>query len=99
MGPAGEAADVGDVTDQPGGTGRADPVERLQAATGGLDELGQFRVRRCRCLAEWRPGSLESDRPPQPKRVGGDDRFRASQWDSGVGPARLSGVHPQGAIR
>jgi hypothetical protein len=39
---AGEAADVTDVADQPGGTGRADAVQLLQAATAGRDQLGQL---------------------------------------------------------
>jgi len=41
---AGEAADVGDVTDQPGRSGRADPVQVLQAAAGRLDEFTQLLV-------------------------------------------------------
>ncbi|MGW3613628.1 type I restriction-modification system subunit M N-terminal domain-containing protein [Micromonospora sp. NPDC005163] len=41
----GESADVADVADQAGGAGGADAVEVLQAAAGGLDELGQFLVR------------------------------------------------------
>ena len=39
---AGEAADVTDVAEQPGRAGRADAVQLLQAAAGGVDQLGQF---------------------------------------------------------
>jgi hypothetical protein len=39
---AGEAVDVADVADWSGGAGRADPIELLQAAAGGLDQFGQF---------------------------------------------------------
>ena len=39
---AGEAADVTDVAEQPGGAGRADAVELLQRAAGRGDELGQL---------------------------------------------------------
>jgi hypothetical protein len=41
---AGEAADVRDVTDQPGRSGRADPVQALQAAAGRLDEFAELLV-------------------------------------------------------
>jgi hypothetical protein len=42
---AGEAADIADVAQQPGGAGRADPVELLQRAAGGLDQFGELLVR------------------------------------------------------
>jgi hypothetical protein len=41
---AGEAADVGDVAQQPCGTRGSDPVELQLAAAGGLDQLGQGMV-------------------------------------------------------
>src|SRR4051794_7997443 len=41
---AGETADVGDVAEQSGGAGRADAVQVLQAAAGGVEQLGQFLV-------------------------------------------------------
>ena len=40
---AGEPGDVADVAEQPGGAGRADAVELLQGAAGGVDEFGQLR--------------------------------------------------------
>ena len=42
---AGEATDIADVAQQPGGAGRADPVELLQRAAGGLDQFGELLVR------------------------------------------------------
>ena len=41
---AGEAADLGDLADQPGRSGRADPVQVLQAAAGRFDEFAKLLV-------------------------------------------------------
>jgi hypothetical protein len=42
---AAEPADIGDVADEPGRAGRADPVEVGQRAAAGLDELAELLVR------------------------------------------------------
>ena len=42
---AGEAADVTDVAEQPGGTGRSDAVQVEKSAAGGGDEFGEFLLR------------------------------------------------------